>query len=423
MLDSAELAGSPGPGGELAALAPLVSAVAQPIAARRHGAGWRPWLGPPRARDLLCLAGIALSGLYGLAMITLTPALIATRPVLLELLSGSTSSIMAAGAFADLEGKLRLTVVIAAALPGLVKFDLLFWCAGVLWGHRVVQMLARRSGHAAAFARQAEQRGPRFAGPAVLLAAFLPVPAPLVYAAAGWAGLRLVPFIILDLIGSAAWAALLAVLGYLLGTRGVAAANLVSHYALASIVGLTGIAIAPHAWHALRSRRASLARARAGGSAQRQGENVAMAATLAQILLAPDTRPKVVADCCTLIEQEVSERSGISGTAVKLAYKTVSTFLPGHVRHMVGSLLPQLADQLEPYWADFGTSGGSEFGDYLAKRGEEVARALLSVTDARAAASGRPTVIKAYGAVRGNAARHVEAALPHVGELVLKYAP
>ena len=148
-----------------------------------------------------------------------------------------------------------------------------------------------------------------------------------------------------------------------------------------------------------------------------------MAATLQEILLAPDTRPKVIADCYTLIEQEVSDKSGISGTAVKLAYKTVNAFLPGHIRHMVESLLPQIADKLQPYWADFSTSGGSEFGDYLAKRGEEVSEDLLSVTDDRAAASGRPTIIKAYGTVRGSAAKHVEAALPRVGDLVLKYAP
>ena len=148
-----------------------------------------------------------------------------------------------------------------------------------------------------------------------------------------------------------------------------------------------------------------------------------MAATLQEILLAPDVRPKVIADCHLLIDQEVAEKSGVSGAAVKLAYKSVNAFMPGHVRHMVESLLPQLADQLEPYWADFDASGGSEFGDYLAKRGDEVPQALLSVTDARAAASGRPTVIRAYGAVRGNALKHVGAALPHVGDLVQKYAP
>ena len=51
-----------------------------------------------------------------------------------------------------------------------------------------------------------------------------------------------------------------------------------------------------------------------------------------------------------------------------------------------------------------------------------MAEALLSVTDARAAASGRPTIVKAYGAVRGSAVKHIQAALPAVGELVSKYA-
>ena len=147
-----------------------------------------------------------------------------------------------------------------------------------------------------------------------------------------------------------------------------------------------------------------------------------MAATLHQILLAPDIQPKVVADCFSLIEQQVSDKSGISGTAVKLAYKTVNTFMPGHVRSMVGKLLPDVVDQLEPFWADFNSSGGSGFGDYLAKRGDEVSDALLSVTDARARTTQRPTIGKAYGAIRGGAARHIAAALPDVGSLVQKYA-
>ena len=147
-----------------------------------------------------------------------------------------------------------------------------------------------------------------------------------------------------------------------------------------------------------------------------------MTATLQEILLAPETRPEVVADCVLLIEHEVADMSGVSGTAVKIAYKTVNAFLPGHVRRMSEALLPLLAEQLEPYWAGFNTSGGAEFGDYLAKHGEEVSQALLAVTDARAAASGRPTVIKAYGTVRGSAGRHVQAALPRVGGLVMKYA-
>ena len=146
-----------------------------------------------------------------------------------------------------------------------------------------------------------------------------------------------------------------------------------------------------------------------------------MPATLQESLLGPDTQPEVIADCYALIQQEVSGKSGISGTAVKLAYKTVNTFMPGHIRNMVGKLLPDMVDQLQPFWADFNSSGGSDFGDYLAKRGDEVAQALLSVTDAKAAASGRPTIVRAYRSIRGSAVKHIEAALPRVGDLVLKY--
>jgi len=147
-----------------------------------------------------------------------------------------------------------------------------------------------------------------------------------------------------------------------------------------------------------------------------------MAAMLRQILLAPDTQPPVVADCHRLIDQEVSGKSGVSGTAVKLAYKSAKSFAPGYLHGMVESLLPDMVAELEPYWAHFTASGASGFGDYLVKRGDEVSGALLSVTDARAKVSERPTILKAYGAVRGSAARHVAAALPNVGSLVQKYA-
>ena len=150
--------------------------------------------------------------------------------------------------------------------------------------------------------------------------------------------------------------------------------------------------------------------------------NIPMAATLQEILLAPDTKPHVVEDCYALIQEELAEKSGISGTALKLAYKAATTFAPGHVRNMVEKLLPRMVEELEPFWTDFNAAGGTEFGDYLAKRGDEVADALLKVTDDRAAASSRPVIIKAYRSVRSGAAKHVKAALPQVGDLVLKYA-
>ena len=221
----------------------------------RHGTLlWRPWHGRPRARDLICFLAIMVSWLYGLAMIPLTPTLIASRPLLLEMLSGSNPAIVAAGSFSGVESKLALAMVIVGALPGM-KFDWVVWWAGRLWGHRMVDKLGSHSPRTAAIAARAEQRGTRFARPAVLLSALVPVCTAPVYAAAGWAGLPLASFMILDAIGCAARATLLATSGYLLGSRGVAVADLAARYAIASIGVLAVAALGPYLWHTWRGRR------------------------------------------------------------------------------------------------------------------------------------------------------------------------
>ena len=137
-----------------------------------------------------------------------------------------------------------------------------------------------------------------------------------------------------------------------------------------------------------------------------------MAATLHEMLLAPGIAPQVVSDCEALIDGKVKDMSGISGTAVKLAYKTVRTFSSDHIHYMIETLLPRMADTLQPYWADFNAAGGGQFGDYLAKREDEVTEALLAITDERGRNSSRPTIVKAYNPVRGSAAKQVKAALP-----------
>jgi len=147
-----------------------------------------------------------------------------------------------------------------------------------------------------------------------------------------------------------------------------------------------------------------------------------MAPTLHDMLLTPAVHPQVVADCRALIDQELAAKSGISGTAVKVAYKAVTTFAPGYYQEMIELMLPDMAEALQPYWADFSASGGADFGDYLAKRPEEVSQALLSVTDKMAAEGKRAVILKAYGAVRGGAGKHIEAALPNLGAMIQKYA-
>ncbi|TVZ00066.1 hypothetical protein EAS64_39010 [Trebonia kvetii] len=144
--------------------------------------------------------------------------------------------------------------------------------------------------------------------------------------------------------------------------------------------------------------------------------------TLQELFLNDENFPRLVADAQALVDSELASKGGISGTAVKAAYKAVTAFAPGYYQETLSSMLPEMIAQLQPYWADFGASGSADFGDYLAKRGEEVSESLLSVTDNMAQLSGRAAVVKAYQMVRGGAGKNIDAALPALGAMVQKYA-
>lgn len=146
--------------------------------------------------------------------------------------------------------------------------------------------------------------------------------------------------------------------------------------------------------------------------------------TLQETLLAPGTQPRVIADCEKLVDKELADMPGVTGAAVRLAHKTVNTFDSGHIPAMIGTILPNVADALQPYWTGFAADpagNGGDFGVYLAGREDEVADALLAITDSRQRASSRATIVKAYKTVRGSAIKHVKAALPALGQLVQGY--
>ena len=144
-------------------------------------------------------------------------------------------------------------------------------------------------------------------------------------------------------------------------------------------------------------------------------------ATLQELLLTPENGPRLIADTQALVDNEIASK-GITAAPIKAAYKAVTAFAPGYLTEAITSMLPGMVHQLEPYWADFSTSGGADFGDYLAKRGDEVAQSLLVVTDDMAGNSGKGAVVKAYQMVRGSAAKNIESALPALGAMVQKYA-
>ncbi|MGH3246318.1 MAG: DedA family protein [Trebonia sp.] len=206
-----------------------------------------PWEGKPRRVDIACWAAITLSGLYYLAILPWRASLVGTHPVISELLNGSTEAIVSGAAFARV-GHGSLVIVLLAAIPGLMKFHIIYWWAGRLWGENIINLFAGRSQRqrrrGLKFVARVNRWGRWFTWPAVIASPFLPIPSAIIYAIAGWTGMRWVTFLILDVIGTLSWAGLLAGLGYALGQHAVSVAQTVSKYGLWVSIAIVVLVVA-----------------------------------------------------------------------------------------------------------------------------------------------------------------------------------
>jgi membrane protein DedA with SNARE-associated domain len=196
-----------------------------------------PWAGKPGRADILCWAGIMLSGIFYWVTLPLRTHLVGTHPLWSTLIGGGTESIISAAAFARV-GHGSLVLVLLAAIPGLMKFDPLYWWAGRLWGERIIVLLGGKRNRGERYMARVQRWGRKFTWPAVIISPFLPIPNAIIYVIAGWAGMRLLTFVILDIIGTLLWAGLLSGLGYALGHHAVVVAQAISHYGLWVSIGL-----------------------------------------------------------------------------------------------------------------------------------------------------------------------------------------
>jgi membrane protein DedA with SNARE-associated domain len=215
-----------------------------------------PWEGRASRADVICLAGIAFSCLYGLLLLPAVPALVGTHPLLLELIRGSMTSMVTMGALAR-TGHASLTLALLAGVPGVMMFDWLYWWAGRRWGSRALTMLVGKHPRATRRIAWVQRVAHRWGGAAVVVAYLLPVPNVLIYAAVGWTGMGLVTFLVLDAIGALLWVGLLVGLGFAIGQRAVDVAHAVSHYALAVTLAIVALIVARQVWRARRAAAAA----------------------------------------------------------------------------------------------------------------------------------------------------------------------
>ncbi len=207
-----------------------------------------PWKGKPRRVDIACWACFSLIGLYSIATLPLRPILLSLNTYALAAVSGSSIAMV------DLGSSLRagqsqwwwLGLIIAAC--SVMKFLWVFWWAGRLWGHGIIEVVAGRSRWAARTAHIAERLAERFGAPALFLVWFIPfVPGAIVDAFVGNAGMKLRTFLGINFVAALLNRSIYFYLGYRLGEPAKDLVDLISKYSyyisIALVIGIVGSAI------------------------------------------------------------------------------------------------------------------------------------------------------------------------------------
>lgn len=204
-----------------------------------------PWKHKPTRADIACLSWMGVASVYGLILLPLRPVMLGLAPHLLGSLGYRTGLVMT-GALGSIGDRWWPLVLVLGSLMAM-KFDWIYWWAGKLWGHGLIEVWSGRSERA----RRRNQRAIAFTQRFESLAIFvtylpIPMPAAVVYAALGAAGTRLSKFLIVSFLSSLITSGLYLCLGWTIGEPAVELINqygqVLWYVSIAILVGMIGVA-------------------------------------------------------------------------------------------------------------------------------------------------------------------------------------
>ena len=144
-------------------------------------------------------------------------------------------------------------------------------------------------------------------------------------------------------------------------------------------------------------------------------------ASLIDIAQNPDHRRAIVDDAAKMLDAEVNDKRGLSGKAVKLAFRAVKGVSPGMIPMSIDALLDDFCEAMQPIWEECQASGQAA-RPFFQARANEVSNALLAITDARADRSTQRVLKSTYGKLRGQAVKHISEAMPRLADLIERHA-
>ncbi|WOP17319.1 DedA family protein [Raineyella sp. LH-20] len=207
-----------------------------------------PWSHEPTRRDLVCWSGIGLVGIYSLVMLPLRPVLLGYTPYVLAAVSGSRTAVVMIGALSATGDHWWWLGWLLATLS-ILKFDWVYFWAGKLWGRGLLEVMTGTSERARKRNERAERFALRWAVPAVLVTYLpIPLPAPIIYASVGAAGMSWRRFLVVDAVGAAVLQGVYLLLGHQLGEPAVRIVETYAKYSIWLSLVLLAVVIGGMLW-------------------------------------------------------------------------------------------------------------------------------------------------------------------------------
>lgn len=213
-----------------------------------------PWRHKPTRADIACYAAIAILGVWALVMLPLRPLLLANPP-LSAVINGGRASVVATGAWIEVNGGPILAYWLAVT-ASIVKFDWVYWWAGRLWGHAILDSFTGQSRMSKRRAEIVLRFTHRYESLAVI-ATYLPLPLPmaLIYAAVGASGMRLRKFLVIDIIAAAVTQAGYLALGWWIGEPAVRIVKVYADYSWYLTIAILVVMLGTWWWRRSRTAR------------------------------------------------------------------------------------------------------------------------------------------------------------------------
>ena len=145
--------------------------------------------------------------------------------------------------------------------------------------------------------------------------------------------------------------------------------------------------------------------------------------TLKEIISDPKTYQSVIKDSLKVLDDEVSRKSGLTGIAIKGAYKLIKKVQGGRaLEKAIEALLPEFIETLEPYFERYQKDKpGVSLESFLEPDFHDIADGLLSVTDRKIREVDNNVVRNTYQKLRPKAKKEVVASLPALARMIERY--